>query len=639
MEHINDPFGDRDDPFASGNAGDHFSLGLSHIGHAVKLAFCCATPGGKPQRIQRAAPPSASSYDDDDEEKSPRFCCIILPNNPWKEFWDLIILAFILYSAVMVPFRICFDATAVGNMFVFEQVVTFTFIIDCVFNFNQAYVDDETQRWVTDRCKIAGRYMSGWFWIDAPSSIPVELIDMYLLSGDNENLALLRFLRLFRLLRLMRLLKIGEYVAALEIKFDFNLTFLRIFQMVINMVFLAHMLGCFWFYCAALVGIDDNTVTWVSTYDDGAAVDAEPSVQYLYALYWALTTLTTVGYGDITPTNNLERIYTLFALLLGALVFGFILSAIGSLVQAVDRQAALSEERLDEVKEYMRWRRLPRDLVLRMRRYYTYYYTAKTAFDEQTILGNLTPALRFEVIQHALKETIGKIPLFANTLDPTFQMEVFPLLTPISAAPREVIFEKGDLSQGLFFLIKGAIDVISGVDGRVLYRVKPGSFFGEQVLMGRRRSATHRASSACEMMSISIDDLNDLLQKHPEEGRIIQHQVLQEHVRKERMRNLSLRMLILQLEKKDGGLSGPEAGRRLSAAAVKFQIAWNRACERAAFKASDYQLGKPGADGTPQLIRKPPTRKGIFGGKKDASLAAKIDKLEKKLDALTKRIK
>ena len=40
-------------------------------------------------------------------------------------------------------------------------------------------------------------------------------------------------------------------------------------------------------------------------------------------------TLTTVGYGDIVPANNSERTYALFSLLIGALVFGYMLSMIG----------------------------------------------------------------------------------------------------------------------------------------------------------------------------------------------------------------------------------------------------------------------------------------------------------------------
>jgi len=596
MEHMSsahanmDEFGDLN----AGTASDHFSMGVAHLRRSIQLAIC--GPGNYPasgadvsqQVVVPAESAASAGGDEDDSSSKAKASGVIIPTQQWKEIWDLVVLMFILYSAVMVPFRICFDASAVGSMFIFEQVVTISFLIDVCFNFNTAYLQDE--RWVTDRRLIAVRYFQGWFWIDAPSSVPVELIDAFL-EGDSSSLGMLRFLRLFRLLRLLRLLKLGEYIAALEIKFDLNLTFLRICQMVVSLLFLAHMLGCFWFYCAALVGINDETTTWVSSYDDGSAMDADASTQYLYSVYWALTTLTTVGYGDITPTNNVERAYSLFALLVGALVFGFMLSSIGALVAALDRQAALSEERMDEIKEYMRWRQLPRDLVMRMRRYYTYYYSRKTAFDEQALLGALTPALRLEVVQYTLKETIGKIPLFASHMDPMFQMEIFPLLQPVSAAPKETIFNKGDPSQALFFLIKGQVEVISGVDGRVLYRIRPGSFFGESVITGRRRAATHRAATTCEMFCISNSNLGELFGKNARLGRTIYTAILREHVRKERMRNLSLRLLINRMERPKG--TPPDPQMQQQAAAMRLQIAYNKASDRQIYHMADFDAEAP----------------------------------------------
>jgi len=295
----------------------------------------------------------------------------------------------------------------------------------------------------------------------------------------------------------------------------------------------------------------------------------------------------------------------------------------------------------------MRWRKLPRDLVLRMRRYYTYYYSRKTAFDEAQILGALTPGLRFEVIQHTLKETIGKIPLFSKILDPLFQMEIFPLLKPLSAAPREVVFNKGDQSQALYFLIKGQIEVISGVDGRVLYRIKQGSFFGESILTGRRRAATHRAATTCDLLLISSEDLTTLLRDHPREGKLIHSAVLKEHVRKERMRGISLRLLLNRMGK----------AKEMDAAALRVQLAWNRVCERVYFKQSEFDP-EDSADTIlpvskamlPPGVEPPSTPQTIRGGalnssspdKIDSSLAARLAKLDRlepiieKLEILTR---
>ena len=61
---------------------------------------------------------------------------------------------------------------------------------------------------------------------------------------------------------------------------------------------------------------------WYESYSPGPRDDMDPSDwywgrQYLVALYWAFTTMTTVGYGDVTPQTDEERIFFIFAMIIG----------------------------------------------------------------------------------------------------------------------------------------------------------------------------------------------------------------------------------------------------------------------------------------------------------------------------------
>lgn len=119
-----------------------------------------------------------------------RYHLIILPTDAWKEAWDVFVLVLIMYSAVFVPYRICFSAPAEGLLSLFEELLTVAFIFDVVFNFNTAFLDagadDSGQAWVVDRGRIAKRYLGGWFWIDLPSSLPIELIEALVQGTPSE---------------------------------------------------------------------------------------------------------------------------------------------------------------------------------------------------------------------------------------------------------------------------------------------------------------------------------------------------------------------------------------------------------------------------------------------------------------------
>lgn len=78
-----------------------------------------------------------------------------------------------------------------------------------------------------------------------------------------------------------------------------------------------------------------------------------------------------------------------------------------------------------------------------------------------------------QVTRFVLKETLGKLPLFSQQLDPEFQMDVFPLIKPVSYEKHEVVFQRGEPSRDLIFLLKGEVSVISPLDESVSSVITP----------------------------------------------------------------------------------------------------------------------------------------------------------------------
>ena len=123
------------------------------------------------------------------------------------------ILMAICYSAIVMPLRVGFDLESEGWKWWFEVVMTFAFMLDVIFNFRTAVFDRESGKWITAPGTIASKYLRGWFWIDAPSSVPVEIIALYV---DAEHLSFVRGLRMLRIVRLVKLVKLDAYMETLE---------------------------------------------------------------------------------------------------------------------------------------------------------------------------------------------------------------------------------------------------------------------------------------------------------------------------------------------------------------------------------------------------------------------------------------
>lgn len=70
--------------------------------------------------------------------------------------------------------------------------------------------------------------------------------------------------------------------------------------------------------------------TWMSAI---GVNDEEWYIQFLYSLYFLIVTMTTVGYGDIKPQNDSERLVVIIIVLITSQVFSFTINQIGTIVQ------------------------------------------------------------------------------------------------------------------------------------------------------------------------------------------------------------------------------------------------------------------------------------------------------------------
>mgnify|MGYP006120567061 CR=1 FL=1 len=105
-------------------------------------------------------------------EKRSKF--ILLQDDPFKRFWNVLIILLLLYVATYVPYDICFQPASElpYNFFkFFDLFVDGLFFIDIIVNFLSSY-DDVRGLPVIEPKLIAKNYITGWFSIDFVACFP-----------------------------------------------------------------------------------------------------------------------------------------------------------------------------------------------------------------------------------------------------------------------------------------------------------------------------------------------------------------------------------------------------------------------------------------------------------------------------------
>ena len=149
-------------------------------------------------------------------------------------------------------------------------------------------------------------------------------------SNTTTIIKIFRFAKFLKILRLLRALKLKKIFGKLEDYLQLSMTFnavLSCLRLGFLMICIAHWFACIWHIIAVFESYDAPN-TWLK---DKGIQDEDWSVRYVYSIYWAITTMVTVGYGDVTPITSVEKVYTIFCMILACGIFGYIMNRIGSI--------------------------------------------------------------------------------------------------------------------------------------------------------------------------------------------------------------------------------------------------------------------------------------------------------------------
>ncbi|OMJ86016.1 hypothetical protein SteCoe_12516 [Stentor coeruleus] len=463
-------------------------------------------------------------FGDETTEKSYLFKYVFHPESALIVSWDITAMVFIIYQSIEVPFRICFDIPLQGGWNVLEFIITISFMFDILLNFNTGFYSRGSL--IMNRKEIAKNYAKGWFLIDFFSTMPYTwFLDGALQDEKSEDtnlyrapkiLRLVKIFRFMRILKLMRLtklkrilMKIEDYIASNALATAF--VFLRLLAVVF---FIAHWTACWWFF----IGNQDSAIystTWITT---AKIIDKTYATQYITSLYWAFTTMTTVGYGDITPYTINEKIYAMFTMILACGVFAYTVGSIGSLVSKQNAVENAYREQIVAVNRYMKKKNLPYDLQFRVRRYLEYVWEnkKKNNMDEKQILSLLSEPLRDEIYTHIHGVVIKHCEVF-KIYDLHFISLLTKALESETFAPGDIIFQDGEFSNKMYFLQNGTVDIYQKATNSVYSELGAKSYFGEiAFFIEKPRCASAKCMDFVDLLSLSRNNVNYLLEKFPE---------------------------------------------------------------------------------------------------------------------------
>uniref|UniRef100_A0A3Q1JDD4 Voltage-gated inwardly rectifying potassium channel KCNH2 n=1 Tax=Anabas testudineus TaxID=64144 RepID=A0A3Q1JDD4_ANATE len=447
----------------------------------------------------------------------------VLHYSPFKAVWDWLILLLVIYTAILTPYSAAFllnyqEEAAMQRcgyscspLNVVDLIVDIMFIIDILINFRTTYVNSNDEV-VSHPVRIAVHYFKGWFLIDMVAAIPFDLL---IYRNGEETTTLIGLLKTARLLRLVRVARkldrYSEYGAAV------------LFLLMCTFALIAHWLACIWY---AIGNVEKNgSIGWLHTLGDqlgkhynDSIPGSGPSIKdkYVTALYFTFSSLTSVGFGNVSPNTNSEKIFSICVMLIGSLMYASIFGNVSAIIQRLYSGTARYHTQMLRVREFIRFHQIPNPLRQRLEEYFQHAWSYTNGIDMNAVLKGFPECLQADICLHLNRTLLQNCKAFKGSTKGCLRALAMKFKTT-HAPPGDTLVHAGDVLTALYFISRGSIEILRG--DVVVAILGKNDIFGEPINLYSRpgkSNADVRALTYCDLHKILREDVLEVLDMYPE---------------------------------------------------------------------------------------------------------------------------
>ncbi|KAI0491680.1 hypothetical protein KFK09_025940 [Dendrobium nobile] len=445
---------------------------------------------------------------------------IISPYDKRYRTWETFLIILVIYTAWVSPFEFGFISKPTGPLSIVDNLVNGFFAIDIVLTFFVAYLESTTYLFIDDHVKIARKYLTSWFILDFVSIIPSELVRR-MLPRKMQSYGF------FNILRLWRLRRVSSLFARLEKDRHFNYFWVRCIKLICVTLFAVHCAGCFYYLLAARY--PDPVMTWI-----GATMpnfhERSLWIRYVTSMYWSITTLSTVGYGDLHAQNTREMIFDIFYMLFNLGLTAYLIGNMTNLVVHGTSRTRKFRDTIQAASGFAQRNQLPLRLQEQMLAHLCLKYrTDSEGLQQQETLDILPKAIRSSISQYLFFSLVQRVYLFQGVSNDL----LFQLVSEMKAEyfpPREDVILQNEAPTDFYVLVTGTVELIDHKNGieQVVGEATTGDLFGEVgVLCYRPQLFTFRTKKLCQLLRLNRTSFLSIVQSNVGDGTVIMNNLLQ----------------------------------------------------------------------------------------------------------------